>query len=699
MAFPPIPPPDQPASPAERTVGVDRVYRPAAIVRFTVFLEDWANTDGDNVQREDLPAPTATTRANAAVVKAQAERTRRRATGETDIQADAATLRAQADLRRAQTGRDKVASTAPATAQRSDNTIRLQSIPIDMTLELNGFRIADKLQLTVPLVDFPILPEMQRATLVELYMGTVSAVDFAKPDAWLPLLARTNLMFRGYVDEFNSEAGETDLTVKLTCTSLEARLMVAKINPFTKARRVKDGQRISDFVRQIVSTIPEFSGALGDTIGVRMLPNVDPAKEPTIDRKLFLTTLQSAASRVAGGGGQQVQGDPAAGDLSPGADPGTGTPLMPAPAVGASQYSPWDVIVRACELCGVLPLYDPSIDPDSILIVPPQNLMETPQDGIHIPGGPSDKFSRDFRPLGSTTVRSEVRFLVWGHNIKTMKQSRKFGRQKAPAVRCVCYTPDATGKQRMLVARFPKTNRGVAPSAVGSQTKPGEAGHKSVEEVITRIMRGLRTQEQLEQVAIALYHQIARQEVTCKIETDDMASFIDPAVGSNHNDNPDMLKLRPGTPVRVRVARQQTDPSKGLVINELSELFERRANPSFLRKLLRENRSRQGLTSAADAKTLDDELGKLEAAFASARLTDWFFCRCVNHRFSKDDGYSAEMELVNFVEARNLTALSNADKTANDRLKKVKPTPKKTAREIAFEVSREALADLSKKGL
>jgi hypothetical protein len=368
--------------------------------------------------------------------------------------------------------------------------------------------------------------------------------------------------------------------------------------------------------------------------------------------------------------------------------------MMPAPAVGASQYSAWDVIVRACELCGVIPIYDPSLDPDSILIIPPQNLLETPQDGIHIPGGPADGFSRDFSPLGGANVRSEVRFLVWGHNVKSMKQSRKFGRQKAPAVRCVCYTPDATGKQRALVARYPKTIRGVAPSAIGSQDQPGKAGHPPVEEVVTRVLRGLRTQEQLEQAAVALYHSIARQEVTCRIETDDMASFIDPAVGSNHNGNPDMLRLRPGSPVRVRVARQQTDPSKGLVVNELSELFERRSNPAFLRKLLRENRARAPLTAAEDEKALDSALERLETAFASARLTDWFYCRCINHRLSKDDGYSAEMELVNFVEARNLTALSAEDKATGNKLKKVKPEPVINPRQTAFEMSRDALFDI-----
>jgi len=503
-------------------------------------------------------------------------------------------------------------------------------------------------------------------------------------DQWKPLINRTNLVFRGYVDEYDAEADDSDLSVKLQATSLEQRLMVAKINPFTKARRCKDGQRLTDFVRQLISTVPEFSGQLGDQIGVRMFPNVDPAKEPTIDRRLFLTTLQSAQSQVQGGGGQ-VQADPQTGQ-DPNADIGTGTPQMPAPAVGASQYSVWDVIVRACELCGMIPLYDPSIDPDSILIVPPQNLMETPQDGITIPGGSQDGFTRDFRPIDSAPIRSQVRMLVWGHNVKNRKQSRKFGRIKAPAVRCVCYTPDAAGKKRVIVARFPKTNRGTAPSAVGAQAIPGKAGHPPIEEVVTRVLRGLRTQEQLEQAAIALYHAISRQEVTCRIETDDMASFIDPAVGSNHNDQPDLLRLRPGTPVRVRVARQQTDPSKGLVVNELSELFERRSNPAFLRKLLRENRART-LNEADDEKALDSALARLETAFSSARLTDWFYVRCCNHRWDTTDGFSLEMELVNFVEARNLTALSVEDQTANNKLKATKPVPKKDPRQAAFEIS------------
>jgi hypothetical protein len=673
--------------------GLERTYRAAALVRFTAFMEDFSNADGDQAQREDKPAPQPGKNATAQAAKARDARARRRATGEADIAADARDHAAARAAKGQRTGQ-LAPNAGGVTAASTEKVVVVSAVPTSLSVELNSFRIADKCQITVPWHDFPFLPEMVRAVLVDVFMGTVSASDFGHPQRWAPQLSRMRPMFRGYVDTDDGQFDEGDLHVQLQATSIEQRLMMSKINPFTPARRVRDGENVSDYVRRLISTVPEFSGELGDAIAVRLFPNVDPTKEPTIDKKLMLMSLQSARSQAQGGGA--VQGAPPA---QPGApELGQGSPMMPAPQVGAGQYSVWDVITRACELSGLLPVYDPSLDPNAILLIPPQNIMETPQQGVKIPGGATDGFQRDFYPLGVSRVRSEVRMMVWGHNIKGLKYSRKFGRQKAPAVQVISYDPDA---HLTLKARYPaKTIRGTGASAHGTKTRPGARGNHAVEEIVTRVIRGVRDQETLDRVAVALYHSISRQEVSCRVETDELASYIDPQTGASHNEDPDLLRLRPGTPIRVSVAKQQSDPSKGLIINGLNEMFERRSNPGFLRKLLRESWSRAPAlgASASSQQSLDKALAVVEATFRSARLTDWFYTRVVHHKYDTNDGYSCEMELVNFVEARSLTPLAQSDKEAANTLKRVKPVAAPNPRRTAARADRAALEEIVRGG-
>ena len=68
----------------------------------------------------------------------------------------------------------------------------------------------------------------------------------------------------------------------------------------------------------------------------------------------------------------------------------------------------------------------------------------------HHPRGPVDGFAGDILvgAAGSTKVLTQVRFFVWGHNIKSYKAKRKYGRvEKAPRVRCIAYNNDAAGRQ------------------------------------------------------------------------------------------------------------------------------------------------------------------------------------------------------------------------------------------------------------
>ena len=615
-------------------------------------------------------------------------------------------------------------SAPPDNARPDDYSVPFVLAPQRATVELNGFRIADKAQVTVALRDLPLHPDVVRSMLVEVYMwADVAVSDFGDPGLWVRPLLTQPPMFRGYVDVEDLEASDDNFSVQLQARSLEARLMDAKVNPLSRARRIKRndsstdpatgkvtrGEKLTSFVRRFVATIPEFSGALGGAaIGVRLYPNVDPKHEPVLGADMFLRSVQTAQSRAAAGG--QVQGaptTPVGGDPALAAAPGSPV-LQP---TGPGELSAWDVITRACELTGYIPIYDPSVvatapdgtvvrGADNILLVLPQTLMETPQDGITIPGGPLDGFERQFNVGGTRIVRSQVRFMVWGKNVKNLKFSRKYGRIKAPAIRVVCHDPDGRPGSRTLVSQYPKTRRGTQASALGtgaySKGGPGR-GHPPVEEIVTKVVRGIRSQADLDRIAVSLYHTVSRQEVSCEIETDDMSSYVDPAFPDA---TPDLLNLRPGTPCRVSVARSVEDPAApgAVTVSELSELFERRANPAFLRKLLLQGGRRVGLSDQG-LRRIEASLATIEQAYDRARLTDYFYCKAVNHDWSSDDGYSCHMELVNFLEARSLPAnLGAGDKAQADLDKLLKGGVTQTARERSLAQTTDALLTSLAKG-
>jgi len=718
-----VSPPISSGAPSGATAaGAEKIYRPAVAIRLMVRLEDFSNDDGEDAQQEAAPAKTPGDRAISSLRGLQALQAVRRASGEFDPQLDAQVQIAEKNAARAKSGKTAATQAAvPGNAGADDFAIELRVVPMEMNLQLNGFNQADKVEFEIPLANLPVPPDIVRSLFVEVYMDEISVNDFGDPSRWIPKLYQSAPMFRGYADEEEMDSDETRLSIHISAHSLEQRLMTLKINPFTKARQIaKGGEPVTHYIQRLLSTVPEFNGTYGDPIGVRMFPNVAPDHVPILDAKLFKRSLQSAQSRAQAGG--QVQGAPPPG-TDPAMDPANGTPAgvgFASPAPQVCDVSVWDVITRAAWLTGVMPIYDPSIvsnEPDgttqplganNILLMPPQNLMETPQDGIRVPGGPNDGFERTITVGGTTKVFSQVRFFVWGSNIKRMKTARKYGRIKAPRIRCIGHNPDGGPGARVPQAVFPETKRGTAVSAVGSG-RNGK-GHAPIEEEVIRLFKEIRDEAMLKRIAVALYHTIGRHESVVSIETNDLASYYDPGGGKT---NPDVLRLRPGTACRVMVG--VSDPaSPNQVVNGLSELMARRFNPAFLRKALLESADSpryvgstlgqapigaDGTSSAAKSQ-IERALAKLELAFQSARLTDWFYCRAVEHKWSAEEGWSGAIELATFQEARNLPQnLSAQDQKDNDATKAIKPGHAPDPTQAAIDANLEALINKATGGL
>jgi len=683
-------------------------YRPAVVVRLTVRLEDFSNDDGPDALQEGRPAKTAAARAAATAAFDAHLQAVRRASGERDLAADTAVVAGRARAGRGRSDRKGAVDEAAPLGKPGDGlTVQIAVIPTGLSADLNGFKTADKVTVEVPLADFPVLPDVVRALLVEVFWGTVAVDDYQDPGVWVPQVMHSAPVFRGYADEESLEASDDDLRLTIEAYSLEKRLIDAKFDPFAPTRRVaKGGEDLADYVRKIIAAVPEFNGTLGDAIGVRYFPNVDPAKAPRIDAKRLKRSLQTASSRAAAGGQVQASGVPPG--LDPAADPGGGVPA----GVGMPSIAPqvevtvWDLVTRACLLAGMIPVYDPSVvvrEPDgrinpiganNILIVPPQNLKETPQGGTTIPGGPADGFERTVTIGGSREITTQVRLLVWGKNIRKYKVSRKYGRTKrVPRVRVLAHNPDGRPGERTLEAVFPKTPRATIVSAAGTGPAGSARGHQPIEEEVVRVIREVRTQAELERVAVALYHTISQHEVTATIETDELSSYLDPTRPETHNENPDLLRLRPGACVRIMVARQVEDPaSNDVATDNLSQLMDRRANPAFIRKALLENPASRALVAAGKRDQLDRIMAKIDAAYQSAKLTDWFYVRSVCYRWDAQEGFQVTVEVAGYQEARNNPAsLSAQDKAADDHYKAKVSGKKPDARAAALQANQDAL--------
>lgn len=687
-------PPIQPAESEDggtRIAGAPRQYRPTMVLQFQIRLEDFSNEDGPNAVGGRLPLkqPRFSTQTKA-LPRLEAAQANNRAAGRTDVALD---VTVQQERNKAKRQGDVPQSAAPSNVDPDELVAELYVVPTQIDIEGNGFRIADKLNATVALHDLPIDPRIVRSVLVNGWITTVGVDDFADKERWVPKVVRAgNPMFRGYVDVQGIDVDETNNEVAIDAVSLEQQLMIAELDARSTIRQIKGGEEpLVDFVKRAISTVPGFSGATGDAIGVRLFPNFDPGKAPVVGKRLLLRTMQSAKSQAKANGGNVETDDSSAG-TDPGSVPGKGVAEIPKPTVAKSTV--WDLITRACEMtAGLIPIYDPSIDPNAILLMAPQNLMETPTAGVKVTQqtDPRLRFNRKYTRPDGTTWESTARIMVYGGNIKSMKLNRNFGRIKAPGVRVVSYNPDAPPKERRLEEFFPTTPKGTAASSAGTGRRRGGKGHPPVDEIETYVIHGVRDTEVLKRVATSLYNSLARKEFTIAIETDDLSSWIDPANPESGNENPDLLRLRPGMAVQVKVARNAGDEKqdRGFVVNDLSDLFRRHGDPQFLRSLLSGNQS--ALISEGARAKLDQALSRIEEAYQRGKLQDFFYVRVVRFRLSWVEGFSCAIELINYLEARALPAnLSEEDQALQDFYKLVKqgenaPDPGEQARDVAFD--------------
>jgi N-acetylmuramoyl-L-alanine amidase len=417
-------------------------FRPAMLVRLQMRLEDYsaARKDSDNTTSEDSPIAVRirdlTSQENKLSNKLFGPLTAGLDSGRVSSAEYNKTEKQLGAVREELAKLKEAEPSARGTAEQAKNdpySVTVLTCPMSLDVELNTYRSLDTLSVILPFMDAPLEAQIIRSCMIEAFIGAVAEEDFATPGRWRLPTDKSTIVFRGYVDDWATKHDESDSTVTISARSLECLLIDAKVDATSPLFKVQKSEKISAFVNRVIASVPATSSRNGDQLKAHFFR---AEGEPYLDQAMLNRVLQTAKSRAAAANTDKNKAaiitDPNLGGTDPGAVQGTGDPRLPGKI--AQEMTAWDLIIQACDLVGCVPSYDPSVtvfaeddsplQGDYIMIRPPQTIYERVDQGTQVVGGAEDKFSRLIPNQNSSNSPSQVRFMVWGNNIKTFTASR-----------------------------------------------------------------------------------------------------------------------------------------------------------------------------------------------------------------------------------------------------------------------------------
>ena len=456
---------------------------------------------------------------------------------DTSIQYKVPQTRSVADLASPQPG-----TLAPLFQEQGDGFSRLNGIvPLTCTVELSSYRKGGKYNFKLPFRDFPIDTRLIKAGSAKIYAGTVSATDFA--NGMLQALPKTqsdqfyfqrssliqatddNLLISGPLDPPKMHVSSEGLELEFTGRDNVATLADAPIDPAVMAA-LDITKSIDSVVVQILALHPLVKDRKIDPFTV--VANASDWKNGVIPSPGTTDGITRVRKKASGQGAQ----------MHPGADP-------------TSSISFWDLIVQYCQLVSAVPWFQPD---GSLLIRPAVSLHDWQWAEQNYDPNVKTPFAGNIpRTLTTAQGATEITYrrMVIGRNIEELTFDRKTSGVKARVVQVVSIDDDAEGrgsKQKLLIAEFPKNARGangkVTKAAVSSVTPDGD---KASTDVLRVSVFGIRSKDQLEQIAEGIFNEVMHQEIGGTCQTKDLFSL-----GGNNGD-PDLLKLRVGEPVQILV--------------------------------------------------------------------------------------------------------------------------------------------------
>lgn len=414
--------------------------------------------------------------------------------------------------------------------------------PTKSVRRVNTYRKADELDLTFEWKSLPFDARIIRSILVLHYEGTVSADAWgsgargsdSRPGYLVPATG-SNLRFIGLADELSDAHGDGDV-LSIKCRDLTSVLIDAKW-PAKLEVKVAAGSTLPQVIQAILETNPAFQIFRGPFLRLEGRPPIlNPARYPRI-------AVRARERHRAGSGKVCVIRNP----------PKSG---------GASSY--WDIITDICVSHGVRP----AVELDQIVLLEPRVLYKSrPEDAAS--GDPT--FPTEYRKgIGDL---SPVRRMVYGDNVAALRFNRKLGRIKAPNVEVSSRNPDAPSvRDRLITVLWPPTP--VESDAEKSTANTVDPTGKPENKAHVVQLHGIIDRSQLLAVAKQVYEGMGRQELGVVIETDEISSFSD-ATTFDPNEDPDLLAIRAGDPIRILVASTLDSSAQLYTLSELQALVDR----------------------------------------------------------------------------------------------------------------------------
>lgn len=529
-------------------------------------------------------------------------------------------------------GNNQFRTTSLVTSQ-NNGTFILNRVPKKMTCNMKGHTQAATWSLIFDYRELPIDPRTIHASTVEIYLGTVSAEQFADgmKREWRPGVRRSILQTRtpdgkaiteqqllvGPVDEWKIDYGKDGAEVRLEGRDLRGLLldspMVSARDAFDYGhgfpRRTPDRKRTSilnrlntkqnivDLVQQILSEhdrLRELEQEIEVIAYKDEWPNgviLSPGAGSHIPRH----------RRGANGQGSNAGG-------------------------GHEQMNFWDAITRYCWLVGAIPRFigrklEIRYAPNLYTMVEGANRGRVPfANGESRRNGFEDEWF--------------VRRLVYGRDVDTMGIARKYaGHNKPKIVRVIALNPShrGRGRQQLLEAVWPPRNakEAKAEGLRGGRKELRDYLSEENAEILNIPVQGVTNMAQLVSIAQSYYEQIGRQEMTAEVSLDKVTSF-----GGNNAD-PDVLRIRVGDPIELLV-----DATKFSAHSPIVSTLNRTATMTFAE-------------AVAEVRQFLPDENLARAIVASARgnimgVLRYFRVGEVNYDFTQQDGVTIKADLQNY---------------------------------------------------
>ncbi len=496
-------------------------------------------------------------------------------------------------------------------------------VPRSAVVSKPGFRDAGTFDLELGYHELPFDPRLVKACQVRVFLGTVTPESFAQGVVERADLGRgrrvtivrpsvingtdaqghpdlDKLAIWGDADEFELKIGDNP-TLQIKGRDLRA-LFIA--SPMRKGvlGKLDLTQPIDQVVKQIINSHP-----LGAQMQIAVLASEWPGgKVPSPGVAGNLTKVHLGATGQGKGG--------------------------PPPSQQESKLNYWSAIYQYCFLVGAVPYFRGV----QLCIRPAQSLYDlrdkanftttvTPFAGGLPRRGP------DGRPFA-------VRKLSYGHNIKNLRFKRNLRGPERPRVIevvCIDTSSEQRGKQKLLRAVYPEdVAKQLAKLHANKESPSGQLAENEVQRVP---VYGIRSVDQLKQIAKAIFETTARYEIEGDYEVSDLASY------GGDNDDADMLRLAVGDPVELTVAPSSFNPARSGDVQLVSDMNRIAGMPfdeavNFVAQQIGDQNFARAVVATSRGLVVETE-----STYRTSEVT-------VN--WSKDSGARVTGKFHNFIEAR-----------------------------------------------